>query len=316
MQMLDSRSGKWSKEIIGMLGVPESLFTEIQMSGEVKGTVYPAIVSEAGLKSAPSVICVGSHDTASAVASVPATTENYAFISSGTWSLMGIVSDHAIVNDVVYENKLSNEGTVTGSWRPLKNIMGLWIIQNCKRQWDREQKNSWDELVEMAKAAKPFGSFIDVNSHDFFDGDRMPQKIQQYCKSTGQRVPETRGEIARTVYESLAMGYRETFTGLEKLKGGRIDVLHIVGGGSKNRLLNQFAANAVGRQVVAGPGEATAIGNLMVQVKSSGEIRDLAEMRQVIRNSFDVEIFEPQESDAWAEQFERYQKIKKPENQY
>ena len=316
MQMLDSRSGKWSKEIIDMIGVPESLFTDIQMSGEVKGALYPAIVNDAGLKTAPNVICVGSHDTASAVASVPATTENYAFISSGTWSLMGIVSDHAIVSDDVYKNRLSNEGTVTGNFRPLKNIMGLWIIQNCKRQWDREEKVSWDDIVQMAKTAAPFGSFIDVNSHDFFDGDRMPQKIQQYCKSTGQKVPETKGEIARTVYESLAMGYRETFIGLEKLKGARIDVLHIVGGGSKNSLLNQFAANAVGREVIAGPGEATAIGNLMVQVKSTGEIKDLAQMRQVIRNSFDVESYQPQDASVWAEQFERYLSTKKTENQY
>lgn len=316
MQMLDSSCGKWSKEIIGMIGVPESLFTEIQMSGEVKGVVYPSVVNEAGLKSAPNVICVGSHDTASAVASIPATTENYAFISSGTWSLMGIVSDHAIVNDEVYQNRLSNEGTVTGSWRPLKNIMGLWIIQNCKRQWDREYQISWDEIVQMSKTATPFRSFIDVNSHDFFDGDNMPQKIQQYCKSSGQKVPETKGEIARTVYESLAMSYRETFIGLEKLKGRKIDVLHIVGGGSKNRLLNQFAANAIGREVVAGPGEATAIGNLMEQVKSSGEIKDLAQMRQVISNSFDVEICQPQEASLWAEQYERYLGTKKPENQY
>jgi rhamnulokinase len=314
MQMLDSRTGKWSKDLMGMVGVPESLFTEIQMSGEVKGALYPSIVSESGLKAAPNVICVGSHDTASAVASVPATTDNYAFISSGTWSLMGIVSDHAIVNDEMYQNKFSNEGTVTGSYRPLKNIMGLWIIQNCKRQWDREEKVSWDDIVQMAMAAKPFGSFIDVNSLDFFGGENMPQKIQQYCKSTGQRVPETKGEIARTVYESLAMSYRETFAGLEKMKGRKIDALHIVGGGSKNRLLNQFTASAVGREVIAGPGEATAIGNLMMQVKSSGEIKDMAQMRQAIRNSFDVESYEPKDASAWTEQFERYLSVKKTDN--
>lgn len=316
MQMLDSSSRKWSKEIMEMIGVPDSLFTEIQMSGEVKGALYPAIVNEAGLKTAPNVICVGSHDTASAVASIPAATDNYAFISSGTWSLMGIVSDHAIVSDDVYQNRFSNEGTVTGSFRPLKNIMGLWIIQNCKRQWDREEKLGWDDLVQLAQAAKPFGSFIDVNSHDFFDGDNMPQKIQQYCKSTGQAVPQTKGEIARTVYESLAMSYRETFAGLEKLKGGKIDVLHIVGGGSKNRLLNQFAASAVGREAIAGPGEATAIGNLMEQVKSAGEIKDTAGMRQVIGKSFGVETYAPKDADAWSEQFERYLKTKKTENQY
>lgn len=271
----------------------------------------PAIREDTGLKGIPRVFCVGSHDTASAVASVPAATEDFAFISSGTWSLMGVVADRAIINDAVYQNSLSNEGTITGSWRPLKNIMGLWIIQNCKRRWDREQQIGWDEIVALAKKAPAFKALVNVNDQLFFDGDNMPGKIQQYCRETGQSVPETKGEIARCVYESLAMGYRETFLDLEALKGSRIDVLHIVGGGSKNALLNEFTANAIGREVVAGPFEATAIGNLMVQVKAAGEVKNTAEMRQVIRNSFEVQSFEPQAHDLWLEQYDRYLKIKR-----
>lgn len=303
--------GKWSKELIRMAGMPETLFTDLQMSGEVKGELLPLLCEDTGLSGGSKVFCVGSHDTASAVASIPATTENFAFISSGTWSLMGVVSDQAIINDTVFKSRLSNEGTITGKWRPLKNIMGLWIIQNCKRRWDREKSISWEEIVSLARSAPAFRSLIDVNDNLFFDGADMPGKIQRYCRETGQAVPGTKGEIARVVYESLAMSYRETFLDLEALKGGRIDVLHIVGGGAKNTLLNQFTANALGREVIAGPDEATAIGNLMVQVKASGEIKSTDEMRDVIRNSFTVNSFEPAGADEWAEQYERYLKVKK-----
>jgi len=310
-QMLSSETGNWSKEILRMAGLPETLFTRLQMSGEVKGELLPALREDTGLSGVTNVYCVGSHDTASAVASIPAATDNFAFISSGTWSLMGVVTGHAIINDSVYRNRLSNEGTVTGGWRPLKNIMGLWIIQNCKRRWDREGQTGWDEIVELARKAPAFRSLIDVNDRMFFDGADMPGKIRQYCRETNQPVPESKGEIARCVYESLAMGYRETFLDLEALKDGRIDVLHIVGGGSRNGLLNQFTANAIGREVVAGPFEATAIGNLMVQVKASGEVKDAVEMRRVIRDSFEVQSFEPKAHDVWSEQYERYLKIKK-----
>ncbi len=310
MQMLDSTTGRWSDELLGMAGIERSLLADIQMSGEVKGKLVPTVLQDTGLKEAANVICVGSHDTASAVASVPARTENYAYISSGTWSLMGVVSDHTLMGDDVYSHQFSNEGTITGGYRPLRNIMGLWIIQNCKRFWDREGSVSWDDIVGMAKAAPAFASFIDVNSNEFFRGEDMPEKIQRYCASTGQRVPQTKGEIARTVYESLAMTYREAFEGLEQMKEGRIDVLHIVGGGAKNALLNQFTAGAIDRAVVAGPYEATAIGNLMMQVKSSGEVADFAEMREVISRSFAVDEFEPKDTAQWSEAYETYKTIK------
>ena len=311
-QMLDAKGG-WSSDIIEMMGIKKSLLPQIQHSGEKKADLYPHIVEETGLLGSVPVYCVGSHDTASAVASIPASTDNYAFLSSGTWSLVGIESEKLIINDIVYKNKFANEGTVTGGIRVLKNIMGLWILQNCKRQWDSKEKTNWNDIVAMAEQAPAFKSLIDVNAHDFFDGKNMAEKIQKYCEQTGQYIPQTKGEIARTVYESLAMGYKEAFDGLEELRGNRIDVLHVVGGGSQNKLLNQFTANAIGRPVIAGPAEATAIGNLMVQVKASGEVGSIEQMRQVIRDSFDVETYEPRDTEKWAGQYERYLKIKNNE---
>lgn len=309
-QMLDS-SGEWSGEIVAMTGINASLLTRIQMSGEKKGQLHRSIQEGIGFRDAPPVYCVGSHDTASAVASVPAAAKNNAFLSSGTWSLFGMERDRVLVSDEVFRYNFSNEGAITGGVRLLRNIMGLWIIQNCKRQWNREKEVSWNEIVAAAKATPAFASLIDVNAHVFFNGNKMTEKIQKYCNDTGQPVPQTMGEIARTVYESLAMGYKEAFDGLEQLKGGRIDVLHIVGGGANNKLLNQMTANALNRPVVAGPTEATAIGNLMVQVKASGEVKNLAEMRQVIRDSFDVETYEPHNTEQWAAQYRRYEHIKR-----
>lgn len=307
-QMLDTQTGRWCREIIDMAGIPQSIFTGIQMSGEEKGELYASVRQNAGLKNIPKIVCVGSHDTASAVASLPANNDNFAFLSSGTWSLMGVVSDQGIRNDTVFFGRLSNEGTITGGVRLLKNIMGLWIIQSCKAEWDKERSLSWDDIAHMGMEAPAFRSFIDVDAHEFFGRDNMPRKIQRFCSNTGQPIPQTIGEIARTVYESLAMSYRETFAELEKLKGGRIETLHIVGGGSKNRLLNQLTANAVGREVIAGPAEATAAGNLLVQVKASGEINGMGDMRRVIRDSFEVESFEPQDTELWSEQYERYKR--------
>lgn len=308
-QMLGS-DGKWSSEIVRMLGIRETLLPKIQMSGEVKGKLLKNVADETGLSPDVPVYCVGSHDTASAIASVPVSSDNYAFLSSGTWSLIGMENERPIINDSVFNNNFSNEGTITGSIRLLRNIMGLWIIQNCKREWDTSKKVSWDEVVDAAKQAPAFRSLIDVNAHVFFDGTKTVEKIQQYCADTNQPVPHTIGEVARTVYESLAMCYKEAFLGLEELKGETIGVLHIVGGGSNNKLLNQMTANSLNRTVVAGPAEATAIGNLMVQVKASGQVKNLAEMRQVVRDSFNVETYEPQQADDWLESYNKYINIK------
>ncbi len=308
-QMLD-RTGNWSPQILSMAGIPETMMSPLQMSGTEKGRLHEFIRQDTGLAGTPVVYNIGSHDTASAVASVPAALDNYAFISSGTWSLVGAVSRDAIVSDEVYNGGLSNEGTVDGGYRLLKNIMGMWIIQNCKKLWDREHKTSWDDIMGLAEKAAPFRSFIDVNAHVFFDGNDMVRKIQGFCADTGQPVPESKGEIARTIYESLAMSYRETVSLLERLKGQSIETLHIVGGGSKDSMLNQMSASAIGREVIAGPSEATSIGNLMMQVMASGEVKGFGEMREVIRGSFSVKSYEPKDTEEWTEQFERYVRIK------
>ncbi len=308
-QMLDSHTGGWSRKLIEMAKIPASIFTGIQMSGQVKGELHSYIRQETGLLSQPKIICAGSHDTASAVASIPAIGDNYAFISSGTWSLMGVILNQPVINDDVFRSRLSNEGTVCGSVRLLKNIMGLWIIQNCKREWERGQNLSWVDITRLAQKATAFRSFIDVNAHEFFRSNNMPEKIQQFCKSTGQPVPQSIGELARSVYESLAMSYRDTFFSLENLRGSRIDILHIVGGGSLNKMLNQFTANAVNRVVISGLAEATAVGNIMMQVYASGEVKNASEMRQVIYNSFEMESYVPCEESIWNEQYERYRSI-------
>lgn len=312
-QMLDKDTRNWSKQIADMIGIPHTLMAPIQMSGTKKGRLLDFICRDTGLNSAPPIYNVGGHDTASAVASVPIKDENFAFISSGTWSLFGMLSDHAIINEYVYKNRYSNEGTVDGRYRPLRNIMGLWIIQNCKREWDRQQPMSWDSVVSEVSHTPEFQSFIDVNALEFFDGDNMTCKIQNFCEATGQAVPLTIGGIARTVYESLAFSYREALEALEKIKGGRINVVNIVGGGAKNALLNQLTANALCREVVAGPYEATAIGNIIVQMKASGEMERNADISRVISDSFDIEVFEPKDTKAWDKQYQRYLDIKSRE---
>lgn len=303
-------SGDWSDALLGMIGVPKSLMAPVQKSATMKGRLLQTVAEETGLCAAAPVYCVGAHDTASAVASVPASGERYAFLSSGTWSLMGIVSDTPILSDFAYGQQFSNEGTVDGKYRLLRNIMGLWIIQNCKKQWDKDGRLHWDEISAQADQAPAFASLIDVNDDVFFDGGDMPGRIRRYCENTAQPVPQSLGEIARTVYESLALSYRDALEGLEALKRETVDALHIVGGGSKNKMLNQYAANATRRRVVAGPAEATATGNLMMQVLAGGAVANMREARQVIRDSFPVESYEPRNTDAWDEPYERLKMIK------
>ena len=308
-QMISAKTGDWSNEIVNMLGIKDTLLPTIQRSGQTKGNVKRAILDEIGISSSIPVINVGAHDTASAVVALPVENEQFAFLSSGTWSLIGILPDKPVINDCVFENGFSNEGTVQCGTRLLQNIMGLWIIQCCKKQWDKEEELSWTDVVNAAEAQKPFTAFIDVNCDDFFEAENMTAKIQKYCKDTHQPVPQTKGEIARVVFDSLATSYRKAFDILEKLYGRRIEVLHILGGGSQNNLLNQLSANAIDRPVIAGPVEATAIGNLMAQVMASGEVKDYSELRQVVKNSFECRTFEPADTGLWDENYSKYSEL-------
>ena len=225
---------------------------------------------------------------------------SFAFCSSGTWSLFGVETDHPLLSADVRDANFSNEGTIQGGFRPLKNIMGLWLIQECRREWMRRgQKYSWDQIVIEARAAEPFRSIIDPDYGEFFAGGDNVTKIQAYCRKTGQPVPETVGQVARCIYESLALKYRWALERLEEIKGEKIDTLNIVGGGINNKLLNQMAADSINRKVITGPVEGAAIGNLLSQAMALGAIRDIDDLRRVVRNSEEVNEYQPNHTSQW-----------------
>ena len=242
--------------------------------------------------------------TASSVAAIPGE-GSFAFCSSGTWSLFGVETDRPVL-ELGAGSGFSNEGTIQGGFRPLKNIIGLWIVQECRRDWQKEgQDLSWDDIVAQACSAAPLRSIIDTDSPEFYAGGGMAGKIQDFCRRTGQPVPETVGEIARCAYESLALKYRVAVEGLEKVKGGRIDTMNIVGGGINNRLLNQMAADAIGRPVITGPVEGAAMGNLLTQAMALGEIGGMDALREAVRASVEVETWEPRHTPEWERAYEK-----------
>jgi rhamnulokinase len=308
-QLLDAEKGNWSEDLLNRLGLPGDIFTEIVPSGTVVGKLLPEIAKELGAGEV-SVIATAAHDTASAVAAVPAIDEDYVYISCGTWSLMGVESDTPIINEKSYAHTFTNEGGVSGKIRFLKNIMGLWLIQESKRQWEREgDQSTFADLETAAWEAKPFVSFIDPDDDSFITPGDMPNKIRNYCQKTNQPVPETKGEVIRCIAQSLALKYRLTVENLEGILGKKLPVVHMVGGGIKDKMLCQFTANATARQVIAGPVEATAIGNLMVQAMALGAVRDLREIRQVVKNSFPAVEYIPQATAAWDEAYEGFRRI-------
>ena len=313
-QMIDPSTRSWDKELLKKLGLPAGILTEIQPAGTVRGLLKEEIARETGLPQVP-VIAVASHDTASAVAAVPAEKgSRFADISSGTWSLLGAELKSPLCREEVMQANYTNEGGLCGTTRLLKNIMGLWIIQECKRAWDREGAEiGFGEIVKLAEAAPAFKAVIDVDDPCFMAPGGMPERIQDYCRRTNQPVPETRGEIARVVYEGLALKYRWAIERLEKdLLGHQIDVLHIVGGGSKNEMLNRFTAQAIGRKVVAGPSEGTVIGNLLVQAMALGAIDGLDALREVVACSFENKTYLPEgDASAWDEPYARLLRLQK-----
>jgi len=294
----------WDWQTIEELGLPKKIFTEMDRAGQLRGTLRPELAEELGLNQANSA-AVGTHDTASAVAAIPGD-GSFAFCSSGTWSLFGVETDEPILSDEVRDANFSNEGTIQGGFRPLKNIMGLWLIQECRRDWIKAgTKYSWDEIVQLAKQAEPLRSIIDPDFGEFFAGGNMVAKIQDFCRNTNQPVPETVGQIARCIYESLALKYRWALERLEEIKGQKIDTLNIVGGGIQNKLLNQMVADSINRTVITGPVEGAAIGNLLSQAMALGEIKDLAQLRQVVRNSEAVESYQPNHTQDWEAAYQK-----------
>ncbi|MGA2133929.1 MAG: rhamnulokinase family protein [Bryobacteraceae bacterium] len=288
-QFYDPRKKTWAVDLLQRLGLPTHILPEIIAPGTRLAPLLPAVADAAALGPVP-VYTTGCHDTASAVAAVPATGSNWCYISSGTWSLMGAELDAPIINEQSLAQNLTNEIGAAGKIRFLKNIAGLWLLQECRRAWALEGRDyTYDDLVRLAAGAPSHRASIDPDA--FLEPGDMPRKIAAHCRAAGQTPPETPAEFTRTILESLARRYAEVLASLESLCGRRFDVIHIVGGGSRNALLNQFVADATGRTVIAGPSEATAIGNVLIQAIGAGELCGLAEARALVRESFPVETY-------------------------
>lgn len=308
--VLDAQKREISKELLSRFGIKESLFSPVVMPGHKIGKLTPQLISELGSINA-TVVNIAAHDTASAVIAVPAKRgEDFVYISSGTWSLMGVENDDPVINEKSMKYNFTNEGGAGGKIRFLKNIMGLWLEQESRRQWKREGNNyTFDELTELALKAKPFACFIDPNDTLFSPAGDMPGRIREFCKKTNQHVPETVGEIVRCIFESLVLCYRNTIENIESMTGKKYSSINIVGGGTKEKILCQWAADASNRTVYAGPVEATAIGNIVMQAITSGEIADIWQAREIITDSFEVKVYEANHSDAWDEAYQRYLNI-------
>lgn len=310
-QMLDARTRQWAGPLLEKLGIPTSIMPEILDPGTVIGPMQSWLADETGLGDVP-VIASASHDTGSAVASVPAQPDrdDWCYISSGTWSLMGVELDAPRITPDVLANNYTNEGGVAGTIRFLKNIAGLYLVQQCRSAWQLEGDDlSYAELTEAAGRAEPFSAVVDPDDASFLAIGQMPQRIADYCKRTGQTPPDSKGGLVRCVLESLALRYWQVLTTLESLTDRRIGTIHIVGGGTQNRLLSQLTADATGRTVVAGPVEATALGNVMMQAIATGQLSSLEAGRQAIRDSFELETFAPSDTAGWQDARKRFQDL-------
>jgi rhamnulokinase len=305
-QLLDPHTRGWATDLIAAFGLPAEMFGPIVQPGTVLGPLRPAVAADVGLPPVP-VVVPATHDTGSAVAAVPARGESWAFISSGTWSLLGTELRQPLVTDAALAANFTNEGGVAGTTRLLKNIMGLWLVQECRRCWEKAgTKYNYDDLVKLAEAAPPFASLVDPDDPAFLLPASMPEAIGAFCRKCDQPAPAEAGAVVRCCLESLALKYRWVLEKLEGLIGRRLDVIHVVGGGSQNALLCQWTADATGRQVLAGPVEATALGNLLVQMLGLGMLRSLAEGREVVRKSVAMTTYEPRDARRWDEQYRRF----------
>lgn len=308
-QLLDASARTWSETILTAMGFPREIFTPVTPPGSVRGSLCGAIAADSGAGPVP-VIAVAGHDTASAVVAVPLSGPRSAYLSSGTWSLLGLETAAPYVDAASMKANLTNEGGFGGQIRLLRNVMGLWMVQECKREWEAAGDTvSYDELVRKAEQSAPHVSFVDPDDHGFYAPGPMVQRIREFCRSTGQPVPDGQGAVVRCIYESLALKYRWAVEQLEAVTATRVDELVIVGGGARNGLLNQLTANALKRPVVAGPSEATAIGNLLVQLHALGEARGSSEMREIVRASFPVTRCDPQDAPAWDDAYGRFLRL-------
>lgn len=306
-QMLDPRTKQLDEQLLASVGLSRDNFGRMVNPATEIGVLTKEVQQLTGLGAIP-VIAVAGHDTGSAVAAVPAKDEKFAYLSSGTWSLMGIETRNAIINDLSYERNFTNEGGIDGTTRFLKNICGMWLYERCRKEWTDAPK-SHTELIAAAMEQPAFQSIINPDDPMFANPASMVEAIKDYCRQTGQHVPEGYAEICRCIFESLALRYRQVFNYLREMASLPIEVLHIIGGGSLNAYLNQFTANSLGIEVLAGPQEGTAIGNIMLQAKASGDVGDIWDMRRIIAASIELKRFEPTDKDQWDNAYGRFLKI-------
>lgn len=305
-QMFDQKTHDWNWEVIDRFGYPRSIFPKVIKAGTVVGMMKPELAAELGVEP-KEVIAIGSHDTASAVAAVPSKDKDFIFISCGTWSLFGTVTDSPVISEKSNMYNITNEFGFADKTRFLRNIIGLWLIQETKRQYAREGKNySYGDMEEMALKAEPFKYFIDPDDQVFVTPGDMPGRIREYCEKTGQGTPKTDGEIVRCIYESIALKYRKSFAMIADCTGKEYSSIHMVGGGTKDKLLCQMTANSTGAKVIAGPIEATALGNIAVQLYAKGDITDITE---VIMNSSEIKEYTPCNTEEWDKAYERFEKL-------
>jgi rhamnulokinase len=305
-QILNPRTKKFENELLEKAGVSSSVLGEVVMPGHLIGKLRDDIADESELGKV-NVVAVAGHDTGAAVAAVPATNENFAYLSSGTWSLMGIEVKDAIINEKTSALNFTNEGGVEGTTRFLKNIAGMWLLEQCLKEWKKEGITyAYEKLVQMADTVPAFQSMVDSDHASFANPASMTATIVEYCHATGQTAPSSHAEFVRCIFESLSLKYKYVLGLLKNLAPFPIEKLHVIGGGSKNSLLNQWTANSIGIPVVAGPSEATAIGNIMIQAKAAGCVDSLHEMRRIIGESVQLDEFLPQNPEMWTEAFQKF----------
>ncbi len=310
-QCFDPNKRDWSTPILDAFKIPSHLFGPVTDPGIWIGTLLPYIAEETNAGAIP-IVLPACHDTGSAVVAVPAGNQDFVWISSGTWSIMGVEAQQPFINEKALDYNFTNEGGVFGTWRLSKNIMGLWLIQECRREWMRQgEEISFDALTQFAVESDAFLSVIDPDFAEFLHPGDMPARIQKYCADTNQKVPQTKGQILRIALEGIALKYRWVLERLEELTEKHLAPIHIIGGGTKNNLLNQFTANSTNRTVITGPVEATAIGNILMQAIGLKHLSSLAEAREVVRASFELEVYEPKQTADWDEAYSRLQKVMK-----
>ena len=303
-QMLDPRTKQLDDALLGSVGLTKKHFAEMVLPATIIGELTTEVQELTGLGAIP-VVAVAGHDTGSAVAAVPAKDEHFAYLSSGTWSLMGIETRDAIINKESYSCNFTNEGGIEGTTRFLKNICGMWLYERCRKEWT-DAPASHTELQAEAMKQPAFVSLINPDNPSFANPSSMVKAIQDYCRDTKQPVPEGYAAICRCIFDSLALRYRQVFGYLKSMAPFPIEVLHIIGGGSLNNYLNQFTADSIGIEVLAGPQEGTALGNIMLQAKAQGEVSDIWEMRRIIANSLELKRFEPHHTAEWDEAYQRF----------